>query len=390
MKKIQINWKKETKKKVIFIGGIVLAVCIILIVGLYIGNESARNFIDRNILRKQIQENEATSIAINTEENLSIYAYDKYITILNKNKLISYTSSGEKKYEHEINVNDALYASNNRFLAVAQKNGKNVYLISEANMVWQNEIDIEGNITKININKNGYVSIIVTGSSYKTVIITYNPAGKELFKTYLSTTTALDTDISNDNKYLAIAEVNTAGTLIQSNIKIISVEKAQKDPTNSVIYTYNAQANDLIIDLKYQDKKLVCMYDTGIHLLQEENDEKITTLEDSKIMLASVEFDNCSMYSLEVNSGLFTSNTQIFLKNTQTQKENIYTAQSAIKNVKTYANNLALNLGSEVHFINTSGWLIKKYVSEQEIKDIVLSDKIGGIIYKDKIEIVNL
>lgn len=390
MKKIEINWNKETKKKIILIGGILIAVSIILLVGLYVGNETVRNFIDRNILRKQIQENEATSIVINTEENPSIYAYDKYITILNKNKLISYTSNGEKKYEHEINVNDALYASNNRFLAVAQKNGKNVYLISEANIVWQSEIDIEGNITRINVNKNGYVSIIVTGSSYKTVIITYSPAGKELFKTYLSTTTALDTDISSDNKYLAIAEVNTTGTLIQSNIKIISVEKAQKDPTNSVIYTYNAQANDLIIDLKYQDKKLVCMYDTGIHILQDEKDEKITALEDNKIMLASVEFDNCSMYSLEVNAGLFTSNTQIFLKNTQTQKESIYTAPSAVKSMKTNTNNLALNLGSEVHFINTSGWLIKKYISEQEIKDIILSDKIGGIIYKDKIEIVNL
>lgn len=390
MKKIEINWSKETKKKLIIGGIIILIILVILMIAFYIGNDSFRTFFDRNILRKEIQENNAATISINTEESPSVYAYDKYITVLNKNKLATYSSSGEKKYEHEISVSDALYSSNNRFLAIGQKNGQTLYLISESNLVWQVEIE-EGEIRKINVNKNGYVSVIVGGGSYKTVIITYSPVGKELFKTYLSTTTAIDTDISNDNKYLAIAEINTSGTLIQSDIKIISMEKAQNDRTNSIIYTYQAEANDLITDIKYQDKnKLACMYDTGIHTLQEETDEKITTFEDSKTTLGSVNFNNYSMYTIEKSSGLFSTNTQVFLKNLQTQKENIYTAQSAVKNVKTYGENMALNLGSQVDFINTSGWLIKKYISEQEIKDIILSDKIGGIVYKDKIEIINL
>ncbi len=44
-----------------------------------------------------------------------------------------------------------------------------------------------------------------------------------------------------------------------------------------------------------------------------------------------------------------------------------------------------------MEFINTrSGWLVKKYVAEQEITNIVLSNSISGIIYRDKIEIINL
>lgn len=37
--------------------------------------------------------------------------------------------------------------------------------------------DIEGNIEHIFVNKNGYVSIVVTGTSHNNVIITYNPEG---------------------------------------------------------------------------------------------------------------------------------------------------------------------------------------------------------------------
>ena len=51
-------------------------------------------------------------------------------------------------------------------------------------------------------------------------------------------------------------------------------------------------------------------------------------------------------------------------------------------------NKIALNLGSEIHFIDTNGWLIKKYTSEKEIRKIVITDDIACIVYRDKLEIV--
>ena len=65
--------------------------------------------------------------------------------------------------------------------------------------MWQNKV--EGNIKKINVNKNGIVSIITEGTSYKSVIITFDKNGKELFKTYLASTIAVASDISVDGKY---------------------------------------------------------------------------------------------------------------------------------------------------------------------------------------------
>lgn len=58
--------------------------------------------------------------------------------------------------------------------------------------------------------------------------------------------------------------------------------------------------------------------------------------------------------------------------------------------MKTCGSNIALNLGSRIDFINTNGWLVKKYISEKEIQDIVIAEKVAGIVYKDKIEITNL
>ena len=53
-----------------------------------------------------------------------------------------------------------------------------------------------------------------------------------------------------------------------------------------------------------------------------------------------------------------------------------------------YNNIIGVNVGAEIYFINTNGMLIKKYTSKQEIANVILSDELGVIIYKDKIEII--
>ena len=76
--------------------------------------------------------------------------------------------------------------------------------------------------------------------------------------------------------------------------------------------------------------------------------------------------------------------------NSDNKSTSSYTAESVTKEIYTSDNIIALNLGSEVEFINTSGWLVKKYKAEQEITSIVISNSVAGIVYRDKIEIINL
>ncbi len=132
------------------------------------------------------------------------------------------------------------------------------------------------------------------------------------------------------------------------------------------------------------------LYDDGISILEEQNIQQDISFKENKVTFSSIDLDNYSIYTQEKNTNLFNTNTQIIIKNTGTEKENIYTAQGTIKDIKTCSNKIAINLGSSVEFINTSGWLIKKYVSEKEIKDIVLSNGIVGIVYKDKVEVASI
>ena len=90
------------------------------------------------------------------------------------------------------------------------------------------------------------------------------------------------------------------------------------------------------------------------------------------------------------SSGLFTADSVVSIINIENKETKQYTVNYIVKEIYTYNNIIALNSGTEIEFINTSGWLVKRYIANQEITNIVVSDNVAGIIYRDKIEIINL
>lgn len=388
---IEPEGQKINKKKIVItVTILVLIVLIITTLIIYINNKNARNWIDKNILQKEKIQNNLPSIEIEESDNSSIYAFNKYIGILHKNNFEIYNSTGHKENDLTLEITKPIFNSNNRYLAVAEEKGKKLYLIADKEILWETEI--EGNISQITVNKNGYIAVTIVDTSYKTVIAMYNNQGELLFNTKLSSNRVIATSISNDNKYLALAEIDTSGTLVQSNVKIISIDDGKNNSENSIKKIYNGENGDLIINIKYQEKdKLLCMYANKIALIKIDEDiETLQEYEHKKISFASIELSNHSITVEEKSSGIFTADSVVNIINSDNKSTSLYTAESVTKEIYTKDNIIALNLGSEVEFINTNGWLVKKYIAEQEITSIVLSNSIAGIVYRDKVEVINL
>lgn len=383
--------KKINKKKIIISILIIILIAIITTLTItYINNKTAREWIDKNIFQKEKTQNNLHSIEIEDENNSNIYAFNKYIGILNKNNFKIYDNTGKQEKELTIEITKPIFNYNNRYLVVAEEKGQKLYLVADKDIVWEREI--EGNISQITVNKNGYVAVTIVDTSYKTVVQLFDSQGNSLFKTILSTTRVVATSISDDNKYLAIAQVDTSGTMVQSNIRIMSIDDSKKNSENAIKKVYSGENNELITNIKYQEKnKLLCMYTDKIELIKaDETVEKVQEFKDKKISFASIELSNASVTIEEKSSGLFTADSVVNIINSENKSTSLYTAEAVTKEIYTNGNIIALNLGSEVEFINTNGWLVKKYTADQEITSIVVSNSIAGIIYRDKIEIINL
>ena len=388
-------WEQPEKKKInakkiiisILISIIIIAV--IVLVALYISNEEFRDWIDIQVFRKEISQDRVASIELEEGQSSNVYAFNQYIGILNKNKLSLYGSTGSEEASLDIEISTPVFFSSNRFLVVGEQNGQKMYLIEDKEIAWESEI--EGNISQVYVNKNGYVAVIISGTSYKSVVQVFDPEGNALFKRFLSSTIAMDVSISNDNKYLAIADVDTSGTIIQSHIRVISIEDARTDPSNSEENNYQSEQNKLIIDIEYQDKnRIVCMYTDTISIIENGQETTMFDNEDKKIIAQSVKLNNNFVTIEEESSGIFSANSVVNIADIDTKNTKNYTLESSIKEIYTKGDIIVLNLGTEVEFINTGGWLVKRYVASQEVTNVTVSDNIAGIIYRDKVEIINL
>lgn len=382
--------KKINNNKIKIIVTAIIAVIIILMIILYSTVTPVRKFFDKYIFRKIVSEEKLVFIQLDYDSNVNIIGYNRYICVLAENKLKQYQASGNLANEIKLEVSNPIYNVNNRYLVIAEKGSSKFYLVADNKISWEKEVD--GNISKVDVNRNGYVTIILTGTTYKSVIVTYDSKGNELFKTYISKSLALDATISSDNQSMAFAEIDTSGTQIQTTIKIISIEKAKAND-DYITYTYSAPSNSLITNIEYQNKnKLVCIYDDSIHVIENNQDQEIMKLQedDKKINQADIRLTNYIYRTVEKSTGLFQADTAIEMMNLESKKETVYTVEGVVKNIYCYDNILAVSLGQEVEIFNTSGWLIKKYTSSQDVQGIVLTNGIAGIVYRNKLEFVNL
>ena len=376
-------------RKIIITGIIVVFIlAIVIIFSLYIAEEGFRKWVDINVLRKDISSESVATIDLNVDKNNQIVCYNKYIGILNEKNLKIYNSAGENITDISVNINTAIFSTNDRYLAIAEKNGQELCVISDKTYLWSQKVD--GEIQQICVNKNGYVILVTTDTTYKSIITVYDNSGKQLMRNFLSSSRVTDVSISDDNKYLAYSEIDTSGTLIKSSVKIISIEKAQSNSAESTIYTKEAETSKMILKIQYQENgELVCVYDDSINIVKDGYEQELIKKEDEATFVSG-NLGNSIAYIKEELRSAFNSSSTLNIVNTSSKQTYKYNFGEIAKEMYTTGNVIGINIGTEIYFVKTNGMLIKKYTSNQEITNVMITNNIAIIIYKDRIEVINL
>lgn len=387
-KEYQIQREINIRKIIITGIVVVLILAVVIIFSLYIAEEGFRKWVDVNVLRKDISSESAATIDLNVDKNNQIVCYNKYIGILNEKNLKIYNSAGETITDISVNINTAIFSTNNSYLAIAEKNGQELCVISDKTYLWSQKVD--GEIQQICINKNGYVILVTTDTTYKSIITVYDNSGKQLMRSFLSSSRVTDVSISDDNKYVAYAEIDTSGTLIKSSVKIISIEKAQSNSAESTIYTKEAETSKMILKIQYQENgELVCVYDDSINIVKDGYEQELIKKEDEATFVSG-NLGNSIAYIKEEQRSAFNSSSTLNIVNTSSKQTYKYNFGEIAKEMYTTGNVIGINIGTEIYFVKTNGMLIKKYTSNQEITNVMITNNIAIIIYKDRIEIINL
>lgn len=367
----------------------VVSMIVVFVLARYVSNDDFRSDINKNILKSEVSEGSLNSIDIDNNSNVNIYAYDKYIAVLSKNSLSQYNGNGELIAKAEINISVPLMDSAGEYMVLAENSGKKIYLISGKDVVWEREL--EGEISRVSVNEKGYVSVIIKNTAYKSKVLVFDNAGSDLFTIFLHSNYAICSDISDNNKYIVVGEVSYSGTIVKSSVHIYSMDLIQSDPKNAIINSYEAESGDLIIGVNYHGSDTaVCMFDSYIQKVTKDSNERLYDITQFDSFV-DINLDSKVAVINRSESGMFSYEYKIDFKDTLGKSERMYILDQDVPNfIVTNNKKIAVNLGREVEFINTSGWLKKKYTSDTTVNSVVLGDSIAGIVYKNKIVIINL
>lgn len=388
MKQYSLQRFKESKrlKRKFKITLVVMIIAILItIIALYMANSDFRKLIDVHILKKEIHENDAIQLKLDVEELSYVNVFNDNVITINGGVLTFYSNKGKEEENLDVILSSPISDTDDKYLVLGDKSGNKLYLINDKNIKWEKEV--EGKISKVSVNKNGYVSVISVGNTSESDIAVFNEKGDNIFTYHLASTYAIDSDISRDNKYLAIAEVDYSGVSAKSQVKIISIDNVQKDKTKAIVHTYEGEAGDIITDLNYQDKdNAVCLFDSYIINITPEKNEKLYDI-GSNTLFADVNLNKGYIKIEKESEKIFKSDYRLKISDLN-NKEKLYALEGNVKKLKANNDMMAIISGTTVEFVSGNGWLCKKYIGSKEIKDIYISKNTAAIVYKDRIDIV--
>lgn len=328
----------------------------------------------------------ADSVATIYTDNINQVETGKNLVVLTKNSIDLYNNSDKSNYSIPIVSSEILTDTSDEYTIIAEKTTGFVTLMNNTEKVW--EKNFSGTVTDVVVNKNGYAAITYYQTGYKSVIKVLKNNGEELFTNFLAASYAIDVDIANNNKVLAVAEIDTEGIKVVSKIEIVEIDSANKTKINKL---YECD-DEVILDVEYtKNGELFVLKDSAILKIdQEKVISNILEYDYSTVAYATVENGENAIVVRKKSSGIFGSESVLEIINGENKKD--YELYSTPQGIFVQGKTVALNMGNEAIFTNTNGKLIKRYNLGGQLKEIILYDNgnMAALVFKNKIELIKI
>lgn len=362
----------------------------VICISLYIGNNEFRNFVDVRILGKEVRENNLKAIYSNTNTTTAIMNFGRNTAILENGELKIYDKDAKMKNSIKMVIGSPLYYSNERYLGITDKNGTKIHLIEDDKLKWEKRLELP--VEKIHVNKSGYVTVVTKNSIYKGVVYVYKNTGELLIKSYVSSGNIIDAELSEDNKFLAIADIDYSKVTISSNVKVINIDKGINNPEEAIVNEY--VKGSLLVNIKFKDDgNLLAQYVDSVELigLVKDKNKEIYKVEKNKAVFVDIDSSNGFVLVEKENEGIFKTKYKVRILNSEGKNKAEYNLSDLTpKQIKSAGEGIAINTGSELVVISLNGWVKKRYKTNKEIQRFTYNDYILSIISSDKIEIIEV
>ena len=135
---LQNQRKNKVRKIILLVIILIIILAILATIVVYLVNSEFRKWCDENVIKKEIQQDDAKYIDIDMDDNVEVYAYDKNICVFRKKALEFYNRVGSKVTTIEMDINKPVFSNGGRYLAIHEDGGQKFCLISGKEKIYEN------------------------------------------------------------------------------------------------------------------------------------------------------------------------------------------------------------------------------------------------------------
>ena len=186
------------------------------------------------------------------ESGASVSAYGRGFFHITKDGISYISPTGQTQWSSVLNVTAPIYAAEGDIVAVSEYRSRNISVFNSKGEMYAKSLD--NPIMSFSINKNGYLSVTTQNNEFYIVEV-FNERGewrsganfreRNIFP--------IATDISDDNRYLAISLLNIGGVQMSSEVVMVHLGSEALDFTDGIFASSGIQEDCLIGVIKFME-----------------------------------------------------------------------------------------------------------------------------------------
>lgn len=307
------------------------------------------------------------------------------------NSGMSYHSADKQEWKSNVGINNPIANAEGKYLIIAEKDGKSYYIANNKQIISNGQVD--GQIYYVKINENGYSAVVYNKLGYKSAVKISKPNGEEIFTRFFSSTKVVSCDISDDNKTLAVGEIDISGIKLSSGVTFLSLTLSRdtnisnaggtnNDSSIGNVISGSMEYDSLISNLDFKDKDTLLAVHSSkvIKYLLNGSKSDVMPLDNTTTQAIN---NSAKGYFIDVSKAManvFVNKMEVHIISKDGKELGKYSIDQIIKEAECMNRTIAINTGTEIHIISTSGRLIKKIQPKGDIKTIKLFDNGSHIV----------
>lgn len=286
--------------------------------------------------------------------------YQEDILLVGSEGIKAYNAAGEEKWNISKAMANPFADIGGKYILLSDLSGKSYALYSGSKLLY--EAELQTALISAKVNSNGYSILISEETGYNGVVTVFDLKGEEVFKWYSGEGYVVDADLSDDNRYLAVAQLMTDRDKLYSRFLVFDIR------TNETVASAERE-DSMMVKVQYNDGNWNVVSDTEL-LGYSKNGKERFAVNFGGREVSDFNIDNPNnMVIAMINSQ---NNTVLEMYDKNGKLRGSYEASGELKNLSVSGEVIVCSQLRELFYIDPAGQVRSRQSVSHDIKSIRL------------------